>query len=79
MEGLSNKARKQGIFGMTDVAQLLGVSTSTVKNLWNGRDGQPAQLVYHLTRQGKRYSTIADINAYRKKAYGKDVERLTLN
>lgn len=62
------------VFGMTDIARLLGISASKVKYLWNGRVDKAGhaiapQLNYRVTPTGKRYSTRADINAYLKRTY----------
>lgn len=65
-----------------DVALLMGVSVSTVKNWWNGTySGKgklrmmvtPPRLTYHVmnNRQRTRYSTLHDINQMQRKLYGK--------
>lgn len=65
-----------------DIALLLGVSVSTVKNWWNGvyaGKGEnrimvtPPCLTFHImnNRQCTRYSTMHDINQMQRKMYGK--------
>lgn len=63
------------IFGMTAVAEALGVSKTKVKNLWNGYTNKSGQyheplLAYNLDRRGQRYSTRAQINDYLRRTYG---------